>query len=184
MTAVHEVMSSAPVTVTPSTPVTDLLTLFDRHDYNAFPVLGPEGRLVGIVSKLDLLRLFVAAAPGPWNSEEGLCASDVMEREVVSADAEDDLADAGKLMVRAKLHSLPVVHTRQGDPSLVGMLSRGDVLRGLRFKLERAGGAGDCVGLLGHHDVARARKRLAFGASHELRQLRCFALGRHHIAFA
>lgn len=140
MTAVHEVMSPAPVTVAPSTSVTDLLTLFDRHDYNAFPVLGPEGRLVGIVAKLDLLRLFVAAGRGPRNNHEGLCVSDVMEREVVSTEAEDDLVEAAKVMIRTKLRSLPVVHPHQTGPSLVGMLSRGDVLRGLRFKLEQSAG--------------------------------------------
>lgn len=138
MTAVHEVMSPAPITVTSSTSVTDLLTLFDRHDYNAFPVLGPKGRLVGIVSKLDLLRLFVTARPGPRKNNEGLCVSDIMEREVVSAAAEDDLVEAGKLMVRTKLRSVPVVHTRPTGPSLVGMLSRGDVLRGLRLKLDQS----------------------------------------------
>ena len=62
MTSVHEVMSAVPVTVAPSTSLTDLLTLFDRHDYNAFPVVGQGGELVGIVSKLDVLRRFVAGA--------------------------------------------------------------------------------------------------------------------------
>jgi CBS domain-containing protein len=139
MSAVHEVMTSAPVAVTPSTSITDLLTLFDRHDYNAFPVLGPDGLLVGIVSKLDILRLFVTAGAGPWNDEAGVCASDVMERQVVSAEADDNLVEAGELMIGTKLHSVPVVHTSQNGRSLVGMLSRGDVLRGLRFELEQAG---------------------------------------------
>jgi CBS domain-containing protein len=42
--------------------VNDLLTLVGRHDYNAFPVLGPDGRPAGIVTKLDVLRLFVTPA--------------------------------------------------------------------------------------------------------------------------
>ena len=139
MTAVHEVMTAAPVTVTPSTPVTDLLTLFDRHDYNTFPVLGPEAHLVGIVSKLDLLRLFVTVGGGLGTKGEGVCAADVMQRELVSVEAEDSLVEAGNLMIVTKLRSLPVVHNRQAARSLIGMLSRGDVLRGLRFELEQAG---------------------------------------------
>jgi hypothetical protein len=38
-------------------------------------------------------------------------------------------------MVVMKLRSLPVVERRDGRVILVGILSRGDVLRGLRFQL-------------------------------------------------
>ena len=90
----------------------DLLTLFDRHDYNAFPVVGQGGELVGIVSKLDVLRRFVAGAGKPGNLEEGVSAADLMQQEVVSVPAEDSLADAGGLMVGANLRSVPVTHGR------------------------------------------------------------------------
>jgi CBS domain-containing protein len=36
---VHDVMSISPVTVSPATLVSDLLTRFDRHDFNVFPVV-------------------------------------------------------------------------------------------------------------------------------------------------
>jgi len=116
--------------------VTDLLALFDRHDYNAFPVVGPEGGLVGIVSKLDVLRLFVGAATASRGLEENVCAADVMQRKVVSIRAEDTIVQAGTLMVATNLRSLPVAHGGDAGATLVGMLSRGDVLRGLRFQLE------------------------------------------------
>ena len=58
-----------------------------------------------------------------------------MRRKVVSIEPEDTLAEAGNLMVVTKLRSLPVVERRDGRVILVGMLSRGDVLRGLRFQL-------------------------------------------------
>ena len=38
-------------------------------------------------------------------------------------------------MVVTKLRSLPVIERREGRPLLVGMLSRGDVLRWLRSQL-------------------------------------------------
>ena len=142
MTSVHEVMSAVPVTVAPSTSLTDLLTLFDRHDYNAFPVVGQGGELVGIVSKLDVLRRFVAGAGKPGNLEEGVSAADLMQQEVVSVPAEDSLADAGGLMVGANLRSVPVTHGRDAGARLVGMLSRGDVLRGLRLQLDAGKSSG------------------------------------------
>lgn len=142
MTLVHEVMSAAPVTVASSTSLTDLLTLFDRHDYNALPVVGPGGEMVGIVSKLDVLRRFVAGAGKAGKLEEGVSAADLMQRKVVSVQAEDSLANAGALMVAANLRSVPVTHGRDAGARLVGMLSRGDVLRGLRLKLDAGQASG------------------------------------------
>lgn len=135
MTAVHDVMSTAPVTATPATSIPDLLALFDRHDFNALPVIGSGGSLVGIVTKLDLLRLFLGN--GPASPGAGMASvADVMSPKVVTVSARDDVGDAGRLMVETKLRSLPVVHRGQAALELVGMLSRGDVLRALRFRLE------------------------------------------------
>jgi CBS domain-containing protein len=137
MIAVHEVMSRAPVVVTPTTRVADVLTLFDRHDYNAFPVVGNDGRVAGIVSKLDILQSFLAARLRPGTLELDIHAADVMQRRVVAVEAEDTVIDAGNLMITTKLRSLPVVNNRNTPSKLLGMLSRGDVLRGLRFQLDR-----------------------------------------------
>jgi CBS-domain-containing membrane protein len=135
MTAVHDAMSTAPVTVTPATSISDLLSLFDRHDFNALPVMERGGSLVGVVSKLDVLRLFLAS--GPALSSIGIArAADVMSRKVVTVAAQDNIVDAGNLMIETKLRSFPVVDRRQAPVELVGMLSRGDVLRALRFQLE------------------------------------------------
>lgn len=136
MTAVHEVMSTSPVTVQPTTLVGDLLALFDRHDFNAFPVLEHRGQLLGIVSKLDVLEFLLAASTsGP---SIGFLATarveNLMHAEIVSVEAREPISEVGAVMVAKNLRSLPVVERRQGGV-LVGMVSRGDVLRGLRFQL-------------------------------------------------
>jgi CBS domain-containing protein len=137
MTEVHEVMSTSPVSVRPTTSVSDLLALFDRYDFNAFPVLNERGQLLGIVSKLDVLKLFLANdARGSTMGALGMTrVADLMHSEIVSVGARDLIADAGAIMVAKSLRSLPVVERRDGSVSLVGVLSRGDVLRGLRFQL-------------------------------------------------
>ena len=138
MTAVHDAMSTAPITVTPATSISDLLALFDRHDFNALPVMERAGSMVGIVSKLDVLRLFLGSGLAP--STIGVaCAADVMSRNIVTVAAQDSIVDAGNLMIETKLRSFPVLHRRHGPVELVGMLSRGDVLRALRFQLEEQG---------------------------------------------
>jgi CBS domain-containing protein len=142
MIAVHEIMSTSPVAVGPATPVSDLLALFDRHDFNAFPVLDERGRLLGIVSKLDVLELFLADG-APTRAAAGAVGTtrveDLMHRKVVSVEAREPISTAGALMVETKLRSLPVVERQDDRLILVGMLSRGDVLRGLRFQLVEGG---------------------------------------------
>jgi CBS domain-containing protein len=138
MNAVYDMMSSSPVTVGPTTSIGNLLALFDRHDFNAFPVVEQHNRLVGIVSKLDVLkRLLDHRAPtsSATSAIATACVADVMRRKAVFVNPPDAITAAGNLMVVTKLRSLPVIERREGRPLLVGMLSRGDVLRWLRSQL-------------------------------------------------
>ena len=138
MTAVHEIMSASPVTVGPDTSVIELLAQFDRYDFNAFPVLDDRGRLLGIVSKLDLLELFLAGDPSAAAAMGNIGATPVenlMHHEIVSVEPRASISTAGATMVANHLRSLPVVERQDDHLTLVGMVSRGDVLRGLRFQL-------------------------------------------------
>jgi CBS domain-containing protein len=135
---VYDVMTRAPITVTPQTPVRDLIALFDRHDLNAFPVVDDRGIVCGIVTKLDVLRLlrpdenlFVPGLSKMGSARVG----EIMRHGVVSVEAGDPLIVAADLMVETRLRSLPVVQREPKGPILVGIVSQGDVLRGLRFEL-------------------------------------------------
>lgn len=132
MIPVHEVMSTSPVTVGLTTLVGDQSVLFDRQDFNAFPVLGQRGEVLGIVSKLDVVELFLT--DGGSGSARGAPGSarveDLMRHEIVSVESHESISAAGATMVATKLRSLPVVERRDGRVVLVGILSRGDILRG------------------------------------------------------
>ena len=136
---VRDIMSTAPVTVSPETPVSELLALFDRHDFNAFPVANDRGDVVGLVSKLDVLSAFLSERQPPPSAHRAIAevqADALMTHDVIAVGPEDTLDAAGALMVGAKLHSLPVIERRGGEMRLLGMVSRSDVLRGLRYRLE------------------------------------------------
>lgn len=137
MPVVHEIMSTTPVTVGPTTSVSEVLALFDRHDFNAFPVVDDSRRLLGIVSKLDVLALLLAddVLTTAARDAAGTTVQELMHREVVSVEPGEPISAAGAVMVARGLRSLPVVDRQDGSPILVGMLSRADVLRGLRFQL-------------------------------------------------
>lgn len=54
----EELMTSPAITVSPETGVVRAARLLDRHRVKRLPVIDPAGRLVGIVSRRDLLRVF------------------------------------------------------------------------------------------------------------------------------
>ncbi|GLZ09386.1 hypothetical protein Acsp03_68520 [Actinomadura sp. NBRC 104412] len=128
---IGEVMTSPVVTVPRTATVRQAIRVLHEHDITAAPVIGPDGRMAGIVSEMDLLRgafeadprafLRPVAAPGeppPRHVDE------VMTSRVRTARPNSDAADLAETMIRTGLKSVPVL---DGD-RLVGMVSRRDLL--------------------------------------------------------
>jgi len=139
-TPVLEVMTRAPITVTSQTTVGELIALFDRYDFNAFPVVGDGHTLSGIVTKLDVLRLLRPDWAFEVNdSLSSTRVADIMRHSAVSVEAEDPIVVAADLMVETGLRSLPVVRRESGPPVLIGIVTQGDLLRGFRFALTERG---------------------------------------------
>jgi CBS domain-containing protein len=127
-------MARDPMVVRPEDEAEPLLTLFEEQDFNAFPVIDPEGNLLGVVTKLSLLRLFRsggAAATSAPASPSALRVRDVMDTRNVSVDPTDHLDAVVRQMTRYHVRSVPVVERSGRRRRLVGMVSRGDLLRGL-----------------------------------------------------
>jgi CBS domain-containing protein len=135
--SIREVMSTRPKTVGPATSVRDLQGLFASYNYNAFPVVDDAGALLGIVTKLDLLRMFrhdrarLRPRLGEIFAEH---VSDIMRRGVVTVGLRDSVVTAIDRMLSSRLRSLPVVERRGRRDMLVGMVSRGDLIRSLVFE--------------------------------------------------
>jgi len=52
----RSVMTNSVISVSPETSLLDVLRLFVEEDIHAAPVIGDDGRLVGVISSSDLLR--------------------------------------------------------------------------------------------------------------------------------
>ena len=138
---VQDVMSSQPKTVGPQMTVRELQGFFASHNFNAFPVVNDAGVLLGIVTKLDLLRVFRHDRARLRPSLSELWAEhveDIMRRRVVTLAPRDSVTTAIDHMLASKLRSLPVVERRAGQDVLVGIVSRGDVIRSLIFENDKA----------------------------------------------
>ena len=129
---VRELMTPNPLTVLLVTPVKTALRLLAENHITSMPVVDQHGRLRGVVSEADLIRDLVGpdarAHELPLEhvaDAQPLVVADVMSPHAVEVRPEDDVATAVELMTTTAVKSLPVV----SNGVVVGMLSRGDVVR-------------------------------------------------------
>ena len=123
-------MTPAVMTVTRHCTMSEAEALFTQHDFNAFPVV-EEGKLLGIVTKFDFLRAFAFTTGQMVPRYEELMKrplGEVMTDAVVHVEPKAPLTRVLQLMVNLKIRSFPVLNA---DGQLLGMISRGDVMRAL-----------------------------------------------------
>jgi CBS domain-containing protein len=138
-TTVRDVMTTDVVTLTEATPYKEIVRrLADRHISGA-SVIDDDGMPVGVVSETDLLAKEAdpaAATEHPLlesprrRANRRKAAADragaLMTAPPVTIDADATVADAARRMQRHRVNRLPVV---DGDGRLIGIVSRGDVLK-------------------------------------------------------
>ena len=128
---VRHVMTTTLETIEPSASLAQAEAIFDQHDFNALPVVEPSGRLVGILTKLDLLAAFAFTPASIIPQYEDVMRSQVAEkmtRELVTVGPDLPLTRVLQELVETRNKSLPVLDGSR----LVGVVAREDVLRALR----------------------------------------------------
>ncbi len=55
----RELMTAPPITIGPDASLGEAARLMHRHRVKRLPVVGPDGRILGIVSRADLLKVFL-----------------------------------------------------------------------------------------------------------------------------
>ncbi len=118
-------------TVTRSVSLRELGDLFEKDDFNAYPV--EEGsQVVGLVSKFDYLACFIFTPAHMIPRYDELMkrtVADVMTSEFIYVGEDTKLTRVLQLMVGHRLRSMPVLNSNQ---RLAGMISREDVMRALQ----------------------------------------------------
>jgi len=138
---VCDAMTRDPVQVGPAASLAEAEALFEKHGFNALPVVAPGGELLGVVTQLDLLRAFRFTDDHMFPPYEQVMAGPV--RQVMTTDAttvtpRTPLTRVLETLVRTRMKSVPVVE----DGRVVGMIAREDLLAALRRAVagERASG--------------------------------------------
>jgi CBS domain-containing protein len=125
-------------TVTRSLALRELGDLFEREDFNTFPV-EENGQVMGVVSKFDHLACFVFTPAHMMPHYDDLMkrnVADIMTSEFIYVGPDTRLTRILQLMVDHRIRSIPVIG---GDQRLAGIISREDVMRALRRCTEGKG---------------------------------------------
>lgn len=122
---IEHVMVRDVITCAPDLPIRDLKELLRVKRISGVPVV-EEGRLVGMVSIENLIQ---ALEQGALDSR----VSDHMTTAVQTVRAEDSVVSAVKLFAQYGFGRFPVVNA---EGALVGILTKGDIVRGLLRQME------------------------------------------------
>ncbi len=131
---VEAVMSKPPVTVGPDDSIGAAAELLVKNAITRLPVVDDDGRLLGVVSRLDVLRQVMdipltvpgkAAARPTLPLGEGRLASEVMEKHAPVVDEDTDLSGVIASFLTSGEHRVIVV---DGHGRPVGLISDSDVV--------------------------------------------------------
>jgi CBS domain-containing protein len=119
-------------TVTRNATLRELGCLFEKDDFNAYPV-EERSRIVGLVTKFDFLACFVFTLSYMIPRYDDLMkrtVAEIMTPEFIYVREETKLTRVLQLMIDHRVRSIPVI---EGDQRLLGMISREDVIRTLQL---------------------------------------------------
>jgi CBS-domain-containing membrane protein len=126
-----DVMSNGVMSLSASATVYEAAELLVNARVSAMPVLDDSGVVIGLVSEADLIRqaLFEddAAGVAAFALARSRKVTEIMTKDVVTADENASLAEVAGLMMKHGIKRIPVLLGK----SVVGMVSRLDLLQGL-----------------------------------------------------
>jgi CBS domain-containing protein len=140
-----DLMNSEVLTVNEEMTVGDLADYLTGNEISGAPVVDDEGRLVGVVSLVDVVtasrdggkdgspEFYLRDRPDRYSPEElrelsdhdeNTTVGEIMTPSVYSVEEDASVSEVASLMLRAHLHRVLV--TREGE--LVGIISTSDLL--------------------------------------------------------
>lgn len=109
------------ITIEPTATLETAVKILAEHKIGALLVLGPDRRVIGILSERDIVR--VLAERGAAVLTQSL--AQVMTRKVVTCGQSDPVDVLMERMTTGKFRHLPVVEQEQ----VIGVVSIGDVVK-------------------------------------------------------
>ncbi len=108
------------VTIGPNETISAAIQKLVEHDRGSLPVCNDKGELVGIITERDIVRKCFARS----DALTEIMIQDIMSKQVVIANPEDDLDYAISMMKQKRIRHLPIVDNLK----VMGMISMRDLL--------------------------------------------------------
>jgi len=132
--AVRRIMTTQPATIAPGDPAADARRMLETGVIHHLPVV-EAGKLVGILSTSDLLKLYLLDAD---LSGTATTVDQIMEPDPLVLKEQASLREAAEVLSVGGFHALPVV---DDDRRLVGIVTSTDLIEHLLHQLPRGDGS-------------------------------------------
>lgn len=116
LTSVSTLMTTELITIMPSTTLKEARDLFTKYNIHHLPVVSSAGKLEGMLSHSDYVKL---------SYEYATTASEIMTRKLAKLEASDTVRTAANLFLINRFHALPVVD----DDRIIGIITVLDLIR-------------------------------------------------------
>ena len=123
----QDVMTPDPITVNPGDTLAKVEQIFEEHDFNGVPVVDEKKRLLGFITKLDLLKVSCPVnynRPLLYPAVMRESVSNVMTKAPTAVWSDTPLTTVLGVIVEKEYKSLPVVENH----IVVGIIAREDIL--------------------------------------------------------
>lgn len=125
---VTDYMSREVIVFTPDQSIADAMDVFLEHRISGAPVVNEKGKIIGILSEIDCMRIMVDEAY--HNLHHGkITVSEYMSNNVVTISIDMDVLDCAQKFLRTHYRRFPVVDV---NGRLKGQVSRRDILQATR----------------------------------------------------
>jgi len=119
-----DVMQKGIISVSPELALKDFEDLLTSEDISGAPVTGTDGKIVGVASKTDIVRVLADEANQRDVLAPQLSVEDIMTTDVVTVGPDAELRDVARVMIDGNLHRVIVT---DGD-DVLGIVTTFDLL--------------------------------------------------------